>query len=89
MLDVIGKMGMKPVPGKGSPFDPTHHEAIMKEESVDFEDGEVMEVFRSGYAIGDQLLRPAMVKVAVNAAGGDAPAEEEPAAENVIEDVEE
>jgi molecular chaperone GrpE len=39
------------------------HEAIMREESVEYEDGVVIQEFRKGFKLGDRLLRPAMVKV--------------------------
>jgi molecular chaperone GrpE len=45
-------------------FDPTIHEAISNEENADFESGEVIEVVRQGYKLGDRTLRPAMVRVA-------------------------
>ncbi len=45
-------------------FDPNLHEAISNEEAPDFESGEVIEVVRQGYKIGDRILRPAMVRVA-------------------------
>lgn len=45
-------------------FDPSIHEAISNEENPDFESGEVIEVVRQGYKLGDRTLRPAMVRVA-------------------------
>ncbi|MEA5079923.1 MAG: nucleotide exchange factor GrpE [Anaerolineaceae bacterium] len=45
-------------------FDPNLHEAISNEDAPDFESGEVIEVVRQGYKIGDRILRPAMVRVA-------------------------
>jgi molecular chaperone GrpE len=39
------------------------HEAIMREESVEYEDGVVIQEFRKGFKLGERLLRPAMVKV--------------------------
>lgn len=45
-------------------FDPNIHEAISYEECPGFESGEVIEVFRQGYKLGDRVLRPAMVRVA-------------------------
>jgi len=46
------------------PFDPNLHEAISNEETPDFASGEVIEVVRQGYKLGDRILRPAMVRVA-------------------------
>lgn len=45
-------------------FDPNLHEAISHEENPDFECGEIIEVVRQGYKLGDRILRPAMVRVA-------------------------
>ena len=45
-------------------FDPNHHEAITHEEAPGFESGEVIEVIRPGYKLGERILRPAMVRVA-------------------------
>merc|ERR1719352_1501692 len=52
------------------------HNAIMREETDEFEDGIVMENFRPGFKIGDTLLRAAMVKVAVSLSGAAAAGEE-------------
>lgn len=45
-------------------FDPTIHEAISSEENAEYDSGEVIEVIRQGYKLGDRVLRPAMVRVA-------------------------
>ena len=45
-------------------FDPNLHEAISNEEAPDFECGEIIEVVRQGFKLGDRILRPAMVRVA-------------------------
>ncbi|KAF4367391.1 hypothetical protein F8388_025809 [Cannabis sativa] len=39
------------------------HEAIMREDSDEFEEGVVLQEFRKGFKLGDRLLRPSMVKV--------------------------
>lgn len=59
-LEVIG---LKKVGVVGEPFDPNIHEAV----AMDDGDGEqevVSVVLQTGYAFGDSVLRPAMVKVA-------------------------
>ncbi len=48
----------------GEEFDPNIHEALMKEESEEFESGQIIEVIQEGYWIGDKVLRPALVRVA-------------------------
>ncbi len=56
--------GIKPMNPMGEEFDPNIHEALMKEESEEFESGQIIEVMQEGYWIGDKVLRPALVRVA-------------------------
>lgn len=44
----------------GEPFDPSQHEAVATEPGTT--GSTVVEVYQKGYAIGDHLVRPAMVK---------------------------
>jgi molecular chaperone GrpE len=48
--------------GKGEPFDPRYHEAVSMEESDGAEEI-ISEELQSGYKIGDEVIRHAMVKV--------------------------
>jgi molecular chaperone GrpE len=48
----------------GATFDPNLHEAITRESCPDKQDGEILEVVRRGYRLGDRVLRPAQVRVA-------------------------
>lgn len=61
MLEDKGVTTIDPV---GQPFDPTRHEAVMKEDSDKVESGHVLETLQKGYTRGERVLRPAMVKVA-------------------------
>jgi molecular chaperone GrpE len=45
----------------GQPFDPALHEAIAQD--PDNTENVVVEVYQNGYTLGDQLLRPVMVRV--------------------------
>ncbi len=56
--------GIKPMNPIGEEFDPNIHEALMKEESEEFESGQITEVIQEGYWLGDKVLRPALVRVA-------------------------
>jgi len=56
--------GIKPMDPLGEEFDPNIHEALMKEESDEYESGQVIEVVQEGYWIGEKVLRPALVRVA-------------------------
>ena len=72
MVDIFRGMGLEAVPTKGAVFDPEMHDGVMKEETADAPDNTVLEEFRKGFMFSGKLLRPAMVKVAVNSSGGGA-----------------
>lgn len=60
---VLGRYGLKPIDALGKPFDPKFHDALMQVESVDHEDGIVVEEFQRGYLLADRTLRPSRVSV--------------------------
>ena len=62
--DVLEGLGVEPVAAVGQPFDPHLHEAVITEQTEDFEPDTVMQELVRGYRLGDKLLRPAVVKVA-------------------------
>jgi len=62
---ILEKNEVTQVPGVGESFDPSVHEAVVREMTRDFEEGEILEEFRKGYQVEDRLLRPSQVKVAV------------------------
>ena len=66
LQDALAKLGVRPVPAVGEPFDPHYHEAIEMVETSEAPDHEVLEELQRGYKFKDRLLRPAMVKVARN-----------------------
>ena len=66
LQDVLAKLGVRPIPAKGEPFDPHYHEAIEIVETNEAPDHTVLEELQRGYKFKDRLLRPAMVKVAKN-----------------------
>lgn len=57
------KHGVELVTTEGG-FDPNFHEAVMKVDSPDHEEGQVVQVLQKGYKIKDRLLRSAMVSIA-------------------------
>lgn len=65
ILKVFEKFHVKPIEARGKTFDPTFHEAVMREETDDYPENTVISEFQKGYLIHDRLLRPAMVVVAV------------------------
>lgn len=62
---VIEALGVKPVQSVGERFDPHIHEAVVSEPTDEYEPDTVMEEIIRGYRMGDKLIRPALVKVAV------------------------
>jgi molecular chaperone GrpE len=62
--DTLGKLGIKRVPTVGSAFDPTMHEAIQQIETDEHPAGTIVAEVQPGYAMGDKLVRAAMVVVA-------------------------
>ncbi len=64
ILKVFEKFHVKPIEAKGQAFDPAFHEAVMQEETDEFDDNTVINELQKGYLIHDRLLRPAMVVVA-------------------------
>lgn len=56
--------GITAIPAENKAFDPVLHEAISHEDNPDFESGQIIEVVQKGYAIGDRIIRPALVRVA-------------------------
>jgi molecular chaperone GrpE len=64
LLSLLEARGVTTFDPKGEPFDPSRHQALAAEPVPGHEDGTVVEVYRKGYALGDRLLRPALVKVA-------------------------
>jgi molecular chaperone GrpE len=63
MLDLLERQSVTAVKSVGEPFDPALHEAIGVVESDEHAPGTVAEEVQRGYRIGDELLRPARVKV--------------------------
>jgi molecular chaperone GrpE len=62
---VIDALGVKPIAAVGEPFNPHFHEAVMTEPSDEYPPDTVMQEIVRGYRLGDKLIRPSLVKVAV------------------------
>ena len=62
---VLDALGVKPVLSEGEPFNPHVHEAVVTEQTDDYEPDTVIQEIVRGFRIGDKLIRPALVKVAV------------------------
>ncbi len=68
MEDALRGLQVVPVDTVGAMFDPRVHEALGSIETAEFPDHQVIEEVRKGYKIREKLLRPALVKIAVNKA---------------------
>ena len=68
LVENITKLGVERIDPIGKQFDPHLHQAMDRLETSDHEDGTVVQVFQPGYVFHSRVLRPAMVRVAVNAA---------------------
>lgn len=76
LLQVLQREGLREIKVEGR-FDPFFHEALMREEREDAEDGQILEVYQKGYQIGSRPIRPARVKVASNKAPESQPERDE------------
>jgi molecular chaperone GrpE len=77
----LSKFGVKRLAPKGQKFDPGFHQAMFEVDSPDLAPGTVVEEMQAGYAIGDRVLRPALVSISKRAAKKpEAPAAEAEAA---------
>lgn len=61
----FASLGITEIPALGQPFDPKVHQSIKQVDDSDMESDMVCEVFQKGYALGDRLIRPALVAVSV------------------------
>ena len=64
MQGILEAQGVKRMEATGAVFDPNFHEAISQEPVDGAESGRIVAVVLNGYMLGDQVIRPAQVKVA-------------------------
>lgn len=66
MMKSFAAMGVTEiVPEIGAPFDPKKHNAIQQMDNAEVESDTICAVFQNGYMLGERLIRPAMVAVAL------------------------
>jgi molecular chaperone GrpE len=89
LVDVFKQLGVSPMRVEGEPFDPTLHEAVLREPSDEHPEDVVIAELQRGYHLNGRVLRHALVKVSMGpgpgGAGAAAPAEssaDAPAAEH-------
>lgn len=61
--ETLTQHGLSEIPCRGCLFDPETMNAVDMEERHDLPDGTVMDIYRTGYTMGDDVYRPAQVKV--------------------------
>jgi molecular chaperone GrpE len=66
LWDAIARHGVQRIEAAGKIFDPHQHQAIERLESEEYPDGIIVAVFQDGYTFHGRVLRPAIVRVAVN-----------------------
>jgi molecular chaperone GrpE len=66
LADSLKKLGLESITTKGQKFDPHVHHAVDMVETADVEEQTILDEYQPGYNFRGRLLRPAMVKVAVN-----------------------
>lgn len=64
LIDVLGSYGVKKIETVGNRFDPELHDAVGHVEDATLGEQIVKEEFRTGYILGDRVVRHAMVVVA-------------------------
>lgn len=64
LLKTLARHGVKLLEPLGQKFDPNMHQAMFEVPDDEVQSGTVVQVVQSGYAIGERVLRPALVGVA-------------------------
>jgi molecular chaperone GrpE len=75
MQRLLAKHGVKPIEAEGQKFDPHKHQAMFEVPDPTRPEGTVVQVVQTGFAIGDRVLRPAMVGIAKGGGATGQPAE--------------
>ena len=65
ILDQFETMGVTEVETVGQEFDYELHQAVMQMPGTEYEEGYVCQEFQKGFIMGEALIRPAMVAVAI------------------------
>jgi molecular chaperone GrpE len=64
LLGLLSAQDVTSLKTVGEPFDPAVHEAIGAVQTDEYPSGTVTDEVQRGYRLGDELLRPARVRVA-------------------------
>lgn len=66
LFDSLKKLGLEPITSEVPLFNPHIHHAVEMVDTKDHPDQTILEEYQRGYYFKGRLLRPALVKVAVN-----------------------
>jgi molecular chaperone GrpE len=72
LINTLERHGIKKLDPVGQKFDPNFHQAMMEMQDATVPSGTVTQVIQTGFAIGERVLRPALVGVAKGGPKGDA-----------------
>jgi molecular chaperone GrpE len=64
LYSILYQAGIRPIEAMGKKFNPIEHEAVAFEETSDQPEETVTAELQRGYKLQDQVLRPALVKIA-------------------------
>ncbi len=64
LQDALEKNGVHEIEALGEEFNPNFHNAVMMEDSDEYESGHITAVLQKGYSLNGKVIRPSMVKVA-------------------------
>lgn len=64
LVSVAQEFGVEKIQTKDATFDPTQHEALLREQRDDCEENSIVEELQAGYKRKDKVIRTAKVKVA-------------------------
>ena len=65
LVEVLKQQGVAPMRVVGKQFDPSLHEAVLREPSEDFKEDYIVEELQRGYNLEGKVLRHALVKVSM------------------------
>jgi molecular chaperone GrpE len=65
-FETLKKLGLEPIPSEPALFNPHIHHSVEMVDTKDHPDQTILDEYQKGYYFKGRLLRPAMVKVAVN-----------------------
>ncbi len=64
--EVLTKAGLESIKAEGEQFDPNFHEAVMQTPTSEKPEHTILAELQKGYKLGDKVLRPTLVNVAVS-----------------------